>query len=157
MEAIKNLTTQPPVASEPPTASIADRLTEQHIALLWERMTMIYGHKWTSNFGDKDDGTWLGGLCDVTPEQVVTGLEKCRTNADPWPPTLPEFRAMCRPNTPAYHLPFKKLQKPETNPEIIERELSRMKQILRSRKNDDPITDAEALAEREAIMSEGNP
>ncbi len=72
-------------------------LTERHIGLLWERMAKIYGHKWVSSYGETDDGSWLTGLHDVTPEQVSAGLEKCRTSAEPWPPSLPEFRAMCLP------------------------------------------------------------
>lgn len=58
---------------------------------------MIYGHRWPSAYGLQDDGTWLTGLGDVTPKQVGIGLEKCRISAEPWPPTLPEFRAMCLP------------------------------------------------------------
>lgn len=58
---------------------------------------MIYGHKWTSAFGARDDGTWLTGLRDVAPEQIAVGLEVCRTSIEPWPPTLPQFRAMCLP------------------------------------------------------------
>lgn len=60
-------------------------------------MAKIYGHKWVSNYGETDDGSWLSGLHDVTPEQVSVGLEQCRINNDPWPPSLPEFRAMCLP------------------------------------------------------------
>jgi hypothetical protein len=60
-------------------------------------MAMIYGHKWTSSYGEKDDGTWLKGLYDITPEQVGVGLEKCRTSDDEWPPTLPIFRYRCLP------------------------------------------------------------
>ena len=70
-------------------------LTIEHIERLWERMTMIYGHKWTSAFGRHDDGTWLAGLHDITPEQIGVGLEACRISDDPWPPTLPAFRAKC--------------------------------------------------------------
>lgn len=31
----------------------------------------------------------------MTPVQLGKGLEACITRADPWPPTLPEFRALC--------------------------------------------------------------
>lgn len=72
-------------------------LTGKHISLLWERMAMIYGHRWVSSYGERDDGTWLKGLHDVTPDQVGVGLEKCRTSGDEWPPTLPIFRDRCLP------------------------------------------------------------
>lgn len=75
-------------------------LTDRHMGVLWERMAKIYGHKWVSSYGEEDDGTWLTGLHDVTPEQIGVGLEACRVSAEPWPPTLPQFRAMCLPSRP---------------------------------------------------------
>lgn len=101
MEPIKNLTTQPQPESSAPTSSddksAPNQLTERHIELLWERMAKIYGHRWVSSYGETDDGTWLSGLFDVTPDQVRAGLEKLRVSAQGWPPTLPEFRRMCLP------------------------------------------------------------
>jgi hypothetical protein len=71
----------------------------------WARMVAIYGHKWASAYGDAceaDDGkltvagdTWQRGLTGVTEHQIADGLESCLTSADPWPPTLPAFRALC--------------------------------------------------------------
>jgi hypothetical protein len=71
----------------------------------WARMVAIYGHKWASAYGDAceaDDGkltvagdTWQRGLTGVTEYQIADGLESCLTSADPWPPTLPAFRALC--------------------------------------------------------------
>lgn len=67
---------------------------------IWVRMAEIYGHKWTSAYGETaDDGgageTWAKGLAGITPEQLGEGLKACLASADPWPPTLPEFRARC--------------------------------------------------------------
>lgn len=67
---------------------------------LWLRMAEIYGHRWTASFGANPDsegaaGTWAKGLAGVTPAQLADGLKACITSSDPWPPTLPEFRAMC--------------------------------------------------------------
>ena len=63
-------------------------------------MAEIYGHRWTSAYGESSDmdgaaGTWAKGLDGITPEQVGIGLQACITSADPWPPTLPAFRGMC--------------------------------------------------------------
>ena len=113
-------------STEPPSA-----LTETHVRLLWERMAKIYGHKWVSSFGAADDDTWLMGLRDVTPQQIGIGLERCRTRPEPWPPTLPEFRALCKSAGAPYHPPFPRLPKPPANPEIAGRELNKMKQLLR--------------------------
>lgn len=72
-------------------------LRREHIARLWQRMAAIYGHKWVSSYGaDDSDDTWLRGLGDIAPQEVADGLSACIERADPWPPTLPEFRALCR-------------------------------------------------------------
>lgn len=62
-------------------------------------MAEIYGHRFTSTYGE-DAGAgagemWAKGLVGITAEQMGTGLKACITRADPWPPTLPEFRALC--------------------------------------------------------------
>jgi hypothetical protein len=65
---------------------------------VWQRMAEIYGHKWTSSYGDIDkDGTWAQGLADMRPDELRTGFVSCVKRGDPWPPSLPEFRALCRP------------------------------------------------------------
>jgi hypothetical protein len=68
-------------------------------------MASIYGHRWTSAYGercDDDSGTltiagdsWQRGLSGVGEAKIGTGLNACLMAADPWPPTLPAFRAMC--------------------------------------------------------------
>ena len=56
----------------------------------------MYGHRWTSQHGDTDDGTWRKGLSDVDPNTVGQALKRLVDRGDGWPPTLPEFRLMCR-------------------------------------------------------------
>ena len=62
-------------------------------------MTAIYGHRWVSSFGDDPTGmggdTWAVGLSGLSGQQLAEGLRSCVASSDPWPPTLPEFRAMC--------------------------------------------------------------
>ena len=113
-------------------------------------MTKIYGHKFPSAYGESDDGTWRKGLSDMTTEQIAHGITECLKRHDPWPPTLPEFRAMCKPNTPAYHKPFPKMLDQPRDPSIAERELSRMKRIVKPAEQDE-----ESIAEREALQAEG--
>lgn len=89
---------------------------------------MVYGHKWTSAYGTADDGTWLVGLSDVTPEQVGAGLEKVRTGADEWPPTLPQFRAMCLPAkrlTAAHSEASGRLPPPKVTPEVAREHMAK--------------------------------
>ncbi len=66
---------------------------------LWQRMAEIYGHRWTSAYGD-DAGasagqTWAKGLAGLSVAQIAAGLDAALASADDWPPTLPAFRSMC--------------------------------------------------------------
>lgn len=62
-------------------------------------MAEIYGHRWTAAYGENPDegagATWGKGLAGLSTAQVAAGLGACIASADPWPPTLPEFRARC--------------------------------------------------------------
>lgn len=72
---------------------------------LWERMAAIYGHRWTSSYGERcedDSGaltipgdTWARGLAGMPEISIGTGLNGCLKSADGWPPSLPEFRMLC--------------------------------------------------------------
>lgn len=78
----------------------AKAITQTATRTLWVRMAEIYGHRWNTAYGSDPDpegaaGTWAKGLAGVTPAQLADGLKACITSSDPWPPTLPEFRAMC--------------------------------------------------------------
>lgn len=74
-----------------PSASLAD--------YVWLSMGTAYGHRWTSAYGDDSRAAagrvWATALADMSRDQVDAGLRACLTSADPWPPTLPEFRAKC--------------------------------------------------------------
>lgn len=63
-------------------------------------MAEIYGHRWTASYSPDPDpngaaGTWAKGLAGISPAQIAEGLRACIASGDPWPPALPEFRAMC--------------------------------------------------------------
>lgn len=79
--------------------STPERQPAPRMATFWRRMTDIYGHRWTAPHGESSEAgsgdTWAKGLAGVTPQQLAAGLEACIVRADPWPPTLPEFRALC--------------------------------------------------------------
>ena len=66
---------------------------------LWIRMTEIFGHRWTSAMGEDaatgSGETWARGLSGLSAEQIRAGIERTIVAAEPWPPTLPEFRSMC--------------------------------------------------------------
>ena len=62
----------------------------------WLRMTEMYGGMWTNAQGDDPNETWWLGLRDLTNDQIKAGLAALRDSAKPFPPTLPEFRALSK-------------------------------------------------------------
>ena len=62
----------------------------------WLRMTEMYGGMWTNAQGDEPNETWWLGLRDLKPEQIKRGIESLRDSAKPFPPSLPEFRGLCK-------------------------------------------------------------
>lgn len=134
---MQNLTTPPQPESAEQTTS---RLSERHVQIFWERMTMCFGHKWTSSYGEKDDGTWFTGLSDLTVDEIKHGIGKCRSfmENDGWPPTLGQFRELARPTIATLHARcrtensrFAALPKPWANPELAAREIGNMKKIVK--------------------------
>ena len=77
----------------------ANACTAGRMRTLWLRMGEIYGYRWTSAYGeDAEKGageTWSKGLAGISPRGVADGLSAALVSSDPWPPTLPQFRAMC--------------------------------------------------------------
>lgn len=74
---------------------------EKVIERLWSRMTQLYGHKWTSSYGEFDqDDTWAMGLADLSLDQIKTGFVACLDSDEEWPPTLPQFRQLCKERKP---------------------------------------------------------
>lgn len=94
-----------PASPEPVPNGNAAPQSERVMTRLWLRMTKIYGHRWTAGFGESDDGTWAKGLRGMSPEQIAFGLSRCVERGDSWPPTLPEFRALCTPTAADLGLP----------------------------------------------------
>ena len=40
--------------------------------------------------------TWASGLSGIAGEKIADGLRECIDCGEAWPPTLPEFVAMCK-------------------------------------------------------------
>ncbi|MGO4700263.1 hypothetical protein [Dyella sp. 2RAB6] len=79
---------------------------------LWSKAISIYGIHWANRFGETPEhlsagefhqageltdtgATWREGLAGLTREQLALGLRRCVMSASGYPPTLPEFRALC--------------------------------------------------------------
>ena len=140
MHHVSQLITPPSAKSGAQTKNENDApptLSDKQVGQVWQRMASMYGHRWTSNYGIEDDGTWRKGLAGLTTAQIGVGLVKClkrkpQSGAEDWPPTLNEFRAMCLPEKiPAYHRDYIALPRPPRDPELIEKSLTAMREVLR--------------------------
>lgn len=69
----------------------------QRLSALWVRMTEMYTTRWTSQHGDTPTDTWCKGLADMSAADLGVGLAALLKSGEAWPPSLPEFRAYCRP------------------------------------------------------------
>lgn len=84
-----------PLPSEKP-----EKLSQKLMDNLWIKMSEMYGHRWTSNFGvSADPGhSWASVLKGITGQQIANGLnalvEKKADEFD-WPPPANVFRSMC--------------------------------------------------------------
>ena len=67
------------------------------IEQLWQLMSSMYGHKWTSAYGDipDPDKVWYAILKDVSWEQMQFGMNKLANSGASWPPAAPEFKKLC--------------------------------------------------------------
>ena len=88
---------QPSTESQPisqPT-KLPDRLLER----LWMKMAEMYGHRWTSSFGDNPnpDSAWSTVLQGLTGQQLANGLNLLVHKGDEfdWPPPANVFRSLC--------------------------------------------------------------
>ena len=68
---------------------------EQLIDNLWDKMTEIYGHSFTSSYGKTDNGTWKRILSDVSGKEMAAGLSLCVSKGLEWPPNAIKFRNLC--------------------------------------------------------------
>lgn len=84
---------EPILDAEPPPPP--ETLTASDVSELWVRMTRLYGHRWTSSFGESDDGTWLACLQGLYPFELARGIRYLIRAGAAWPPTGPEFRDQC--------------------------------------------------------------
>lgn len=92
-------------AQQPRESKPSDSLAAGLLSNLWERMTHMFGHRWTATFGESATSngaltevakTWGAGLRGLTGEDIAAGLRSCAASGEDWPPSLPQFRAMCK-------------------------------------------------------------
>lgn len=87
-------------ASEQPSPSeTPEKLPRALMDKLWIKMTEMYGHRWTANFGVLADPnhSWASVLKGLTGQQIANGLNALVEKPDEfdWPPPANVFRSMC--------------------------------------------------------------
>ena len=75
---------------------------------MFARFAASYGNKVTSMWGDCPQAdvldAWQTGLSGLSGEQIKAGLNRTLDSYPDWPPTLGQFRQLCRPPAvPAAH------------------------------------------------------
>lgn len=63
-------------------------------------MTNLYGHKFTSVFGETPHEDWVTVFVGVTGRQIADGLNQCLENYPEWPPGAAQLRALCLGKNP---------------------------------------------------------
>lgn len=82
------------------------KASEKLMGKLWMLMTEMYGHKWTSVHGVSDEsGTWSKVMAGLSGQQVAAGMQALARGDDPWPPSAPEFRALCEAGRSSLGIP----------------------------------------------------
>lgn len=73
------------------------KITSKAIETLWDKMSAMFGHRWTASFGEKTDPdqVWFRCLQDLTGKDIANGLSAVALSGMEWPPTAPQFRDMC--------------------------------------------------------------
>lgn len=91
-DAIARMQTQESSTSRP-------RLPQRWVERLFLRLSAIYGKHfadaWRGCDLDEVKDAWAYGLGDLSAEEIARGIDAC--HGRPYPPTLPEFRELCRP------------------------------------------------------------
>lgn len=82
-------------------ASASERNSNENLHLrkairVWDRMQEMFGSSWSSQYGDAPSRTWTQALSHMTDEQIVRGLQRIALGGEKFPPTLPQFIAVCR-------------------------------------------------------------
>lgn len=74
------------------------RLSQKALNKLWLKMTEIFGHRWTSSFGESanQDHSWAKILAGLNGTQIANGLGVVAADQTlEWPPSANVFRGMC--------------------------------------------------------------
>ena len=95
----------------PTSPDYVDGVPKAWIERLFSRFAAMYGNRVSTMWGDCPQAdihdAWQTGLARFTGDQIKAGLNRTLDRYPDWPPTLGQFRALCRPPViPAAHRLF---------------------------------------------------
>jgi len=114
---------RPSTESRPPAES------GRTVLAFWTRMAEMYGHKWTSQQGDKPTALWSKAISGLSADELREGIRGCLANGHSWPPSLPEFMAMAKPRkreNEGMYRALPQLPAPKSSQETARRELQKL-------------------------------
>lgn len=112
---------------------------------IWEKLGDQFGQPWENNFGNADGSaivTWTTALAIYSETSIRAAVDLMKAWTKPFPPTLGEFAEICRQYRPNLDPSRQLKHAPRAPREVAERELKKMKAILKGRY---PETTDEAL------------
>lgn len=79
-------------------------MNESLMARLFASLAAEFGPRWSSQFATEKairetKLAWWGQVHDLTPEEIIRGLDTMQVGQDAWPPGPRAFRRLCRANT----------------------------------------------------------
>lgn len=91
--------TPPSVSAQTSRSGSTTRVAQAVLDNFWARMGALFGHTWTSQYGDAPAGiagdTWAAALAGLSGAQVAVGLRETLVLGSEFPPSAPHFRALC--------------------------------------------------------------
>lgn len=81
-----------------PQPSLPRSLPRELVAMIWQLMGSMYGHKWVSSYGGDvvdPDRVWAAALYGLDEAAIRKGMRACVDQGLAWPPSAPEFRVLC--------------------------------------------------------------
>lgn len=108
MKHISELTSTKPIISESRASftPVAEKAVNRFFAV----MSGIYGRAWTSQFADDlslqlAKEQWAKHLGEFDMGQIKSALDRVVDHHPKWPPTIGEFKILCRPDPAEHGLP----------------------------------------------------
>lgn len=78
---------------------------EQKAGRYWDWLRGMYGTALRVQFGEEMPRAWVGTIGALTIDELRVGCRALRDREGRYPPTVPEFIALCRPHREPMHQP----------------------------------------------------